>query len=101
MRKLKREYGISDVALAWFESYLADRYQIVQTGDCLSVSVCLDTGVPQGLGSGPGQYTKHTRGLGSIIRDLMKLFHFSQTIPSCLKKLTPTPPKTELKVENN
>ena len=29
MRKLKREYGISDVALAWFESYLADRDQKV------------------------------------------------------------------------
>ena len=74
--KLNHDYGISDIALAWFQPYLANCEQKIQIGESLSDPVCLNTGVLQGSGSGPGQYTRCTRELGSVMRDLLILFHF-------------------------
>ena len=75
IERLQRDYGISDTAAKWFNSYLRDRDQKVVIGDAFSGAVALETGVPQGSGGGPGAYTRYTRNLGTIIRDLMLLFH--------------------------
>ena len=50
---LKQSFGITGVALKWFESYLKDRTQTVQIGSCTSTPVTLKYGVPQGSVLGP------------------------------------------------
>ena len=73
--RLQRDYGVSGSAIKWFNSYLRNRDQKVMIGDVFSDAVALETGVPQGSGGGPGAYTRYTRNLGTIIRNLMLLFH--------------------------
>ena len=75
IERLQSEYGVCDSAIAWFNSYLRNRDQKVIIGDAFSGAVSLETGVPQGSGGGPGAYTRYTRNLGTLIRELMLLFH--------------------------
>ena len=46
-------YGITDVALTWFTSYLSDRRQYVSFDTSLSSELPISTGVPQGSILGP------------------------------------------------
>ena len=73
--RLKSEYGITNIALQWFESYFQDRYQTVQFNNSTSNPKQLTTGMPQGSGTGPWGYTKYTGSLGLLIRILCLLFH--------------------------
>jgi len=50
--KLSR-YGVEDVALRWFRSYLANREQYVYLKGCYSVKSQIKIGVPQGSILGP------------------------------------------------
>ena len=40
--------GFDNVALEWFRSYLSERSQVVQVGNCLSTEKLLECGTPQG-----------------------------------------------------
>ena len=42
------QLGIEDTNLNWFKSYLTNRIQCTQIGDCISETAVLGTGVPQG-----------------------------------------------------
>ena len=48
-----QDLGISKYALAWFSSYLTNRYQVVRINSTLSNSLRLTSGVPQGSILGP------------------------------------------------
>ena len=52
LKKLKY-YGITGVALSWFQSYLSNRQQMVDFDGILSIKLELKTGVPQGSILGP------------------------------------------------
>ena len=46
-------YGIKDVALQWFSSYISDRFQFVEMDGFRSNLLNITTGVPQGSILGP------------------------------------------------
>ena len=52
LEKLKL-YGFQDNALCWMESYLADRKQCVYIEGCLSDTLTVESGLPQGSILGP------------------------------------------------
>ena len=52
MKKLEI-YGVKDINLSWFKSYLTNRQQYVQFKDSLSSFSMIKTGVPQGSILGP------------------------------------------------
>ena len=54
--KLKH-YGIQNVSLRWFGSYLSKRYHYVEINQCKSETVCSSVGVPQGSILGPLLFT--------------------------------------------
>ena len=75
LKRLKSMYGISDVALQWFESYLKGRTQAATANDILSELVILLFGVPQGSVLGPLLYSIYAKPLADIIRLFLALFH--------------------------
>ena len=51
--KLKKYYGLDDIAIQLFRSYLTNRYQYVQIENAKSQLLEINTGVPQGSILGP------------------------------------------------
>ena len=48
LNRLENDVGISGIALAWFKSYLSDRYQFVAVNKEMSYRSQVQYGVPQG-----------------------------------------------------
>ena len=67
LSRLQYEMGITDTALHWFTSYLADRTQRVSINQTLSKATSLICGVPQGSVLGPILFAVYTSQLGRII----------------------------------
>ena len=53
LQKLKNWYGIDGNLFDWLESFLSDRYQKVRYNKCVSDTLLIDDGVPQGSKLGP------------------------------------------------
>ena len=75
IKRLEQRFGITDVALNWFKSYLSDRKQVVTINGETSNSQQLSCGVPQGSVLGPILFTMYTAHLGDIIRKHQIKFH--------------------------
>jgi len=67
LNRLLCEAGISETALRWFTSYLADRTQSVVVGSSSSAPSALSCGVPQGSVLGPILFSLYTSQLGRVI----------------------------------
>ena len=53
LKVLQNRFGIKDLALNWFRSYLSNRKITVQINDCFSDELDLPFSVPQGSCAGP------------------------------------------------
>ena len=67
LRRRESTFGISGLALSWFESYLSDRTQSVVVDGLMSTSVPLVFGVPQGSVLGPVLFTLYSQPLSDVI----------------------------------
>ena len=63
LRRLESTFGISGVALSWFESYLSDRTQSVVADGLMSTPIPLIFGVPQGSVLGSVLFTLYSQPL--------------------------------------
>ena len=75
LERLKSWFGISDVVLNWFTSYLGHRSQSVKVNEAVSSPRPLLYGVPQGSVLGPILFTLYTSPLSSIIAKFKNLKH--------------------------
>ena len=73
--RLESDLGIIDNALAWFKSYLSDRFQRVSVNGSLSDQFPLKQGVPQGSCLGPLLFTIYTRKLFQIVERHLPQVH--------------------------
>ena len=75
--RLNVYYGISELALGWFKSYLSGRTHSVKVGSTLSHPAALHYGVPQGSVLGPILFSLYTYPTGSIIHSHSSInYHF-------------------------
>ena len=74
--QLATRFGLSDVALSWFRSYLRNRSQFVDVRAAQSVAHFLACVLPQGSVLGPVLYRFCTSPLGDIARRYNLGFHF-------------------------
>ena len=66
INKLRAQYGITGLALQWFDSYLNDRTYRVKIKKSLSDTKCLKFGVPQGSILGPILYSMYVKEIEDI-----------------------------------
>ncbi len=66
-QRLQDDYGLQNVTLRWFDSYLAERKYKVCVRNSYSTAMRLTCGVPQGSVLGARMYTLYTRQLSDII----------------------------------
>ena len=70
-------YGISELALGWFRSYLSGRTHSVKVGSTLSHPAVLQYGVPQGSVLGPILFSLYTNPITSISHSHSSInYHF-------------------------
>ena len=74
--RLSFTFGIHDIALSWFKSYLDGRSQTVTTESLSSQPVTVRYGVPQGSVLGPVLFTLYTQPLSFVIERHNLNFHF-------------------------
>ena len=107
IERLNKSFGISGIALQWFESYLSGRTQSVLVQGLLSAPFTLSLGVPQGSVLGPILYTMYTQPLGSLIQTNNVRYHmyaddtqlYMSAPPSQVKFLTSTLEKCIVEVK--
>ena len=89
--RLNVHYGISELALGWFKSYLSGRTHSVKVGNTLSHPAALQYGVPQGSVLGPILFSLYTNPISSIIHSHSSTnHHFYADDTQLYITLTPT-----------
>lgn len=68
LSRLELSYGITGPSLAWLNSYLSDRTQVVRVAGCNSSSTKLLHGVPQGSLLGPLLFITYSAPIADIIK---------------------------------
>ena len=66
---LRKKFGMDQVTLKWFGSYLRQQQFIVQVGDKKSAPIDLPLSVPQGSCAGPTLYSAYASTLREVIQD--------------------------------
>ena len=75
--RLNAYYGISELALGWFKSYLPGKTHSVKVSSTLSHPAALQYGVPQGYDLGPILFSLYTNTISSIIHSHSSInYHF-------------------------
>ena len=75
--RLNVYYGISELALGWFKSYLSGRTHSVKVGSTLSHPAALQYGVSQGSILGSILFSHYTNPISSIIHSHIRInYHF-------------------------
>ena len=75
--RLNVYYGIRELALGWFKSYLSGRTHSFTVGRILSHPAALQYGVPQGSVLGPFLFSLYTNPISSIIHSHSRInYHF-------------------------
>ena len=75
LSRLRNRFGIRNIALNWFHSYIHSREQSVSVNGIESSKKHLPYGVPQGSVLGPFLYSLYTSPLGDIARKHSIPFH--------------------------
>ena len=91
--RLNVYYGMSELALGWFKSYLSGRTHSVKVllGNTLSHPAVLQYGVPQGSVLGPILFSLYTNPISSIINSHSSINrHFNTEGTQLYITLTPT-----------
>ena len=89
--RLNVHYGISELALGWFKSYLSGRTHSVKVGNTLSHPAALQYGIPQGSVLGPILFSLYTNPISSIIHSHSSINHHFYAVDTQLYiTLTPT-----------
>ena len=94
---LEYTFGIHSTDLAWFKSYLYDRFQKVTVSNMQSDPIKLSCGVPQGSVLGPVLFTFYTTPLTSIINRHNLNHHFYADDTQLLNRALPENIHTLLK----
>ena len=66
LQRLEHVFGIHDIALHWFSSYLTNRTQTVTVNNCNSAPVTISRGVPQGSVLAPVLFILHTAPVSEV-----------------------------------
>ena len=75
LSRLNCKFGVTNMALYWFRSYLSDRYQTVLVHEAQSEKCELLYGVPQGSVLGPTLFNMYTSPLAAVINKHKLQFH--------------------------
>jgi len=76
IERLANRFGLCDLTLAWFKSYLSNRTHCVSIRGARSVMYSLSCGVPQGSVPRPILDLLYTSPLGDIVRQYNTGYHF-------------------------
>ena len=78
-----RLFGLTAGALAWFNSYLSARSQLVCVDGCFSPPLGVDSGVPQGSILGPLLYILFTSEIPDLVHEHQVSFNDPQPCQKC------------------
>ena len=90
LTRLQNWFGLDDLSLDWFSSYLSLRSQAVSINDSISAFSTLSCGVPQGSALGPLLLTLYKTPLGSVISNNSLKYHLYADDTQLYISFTPT-----------